>query len=325
MNPTISQGAIRAFHRRLHQWYAVHGRKNLPWRHTSDPYAIYVSEVMLQQTQVETVLARYYFPFLKRFPTLNALAKATQDEVLSAWQGLGYYNRAIHLHRAAQQCEGRLPRRIEDINALPGIGRNTAHAIAAFAYHQPAPVMEANVRRVLSRIFALKTPVVPELWDKAQALLDSKNSFDYNQAMMDIGAMVCTRRTPHCTECPAQDICKGIMSPATYPATRKKKPVPVRHRHILVRQNAKGQYFALPRKGKFLNGLYHFVESETRPHQGNHIGHIRQQYSHFTLEAEIWLAEEKNIAGQGWYSLSQLKKLPVSMAEKKVLGLLERC
>ena len=95
------------------------------------------------------------------------------------------------------------------------------------------------------------------------------------------------------------------MSPATYPATRKKKPVPVRHRHILVRQNAKGQYFALPRKGKFLNGLYHFVESETRPHQGNHIGHIRQQYSHFTLEAEIWLAEEKNIAGQGWYSLSR--------------------
>src|SRR5471030_2980369 len=173
---------IQAFHQHLHQWYNLHGRKQLPWRTTDDPYAIYISEIMLQQTQVKTVLERYYFPFLQRFPTLAALTAAPQDDVLNAWQGLGYYNRALNLHKAAKRCGEQLPGTAEALMSLPGIGRNTAHAIAAFGYRQPVTVMEANVRRVLSRIFALSCPDEKTLWDKAGALLDKGNPFDYNQA-----------------------------------------------------------------------------------------------------------------------------------------------
>src|SRR5262249_10913239 len=153
------------------------------------------------------VLERYYFPFLERFPTLAHLAKAERDNVLRAWQGLGYYNRAANLHEAAKKCAPALPKDVASLMELPGIGRNTAHAIAAFAYRQPVAVMEANVRRVLARIFAMEQLVENDLWEKAHALLDSAASFDYNQAMMDIGAMICTKRAPHCTECPAQVIC----------------------------------------------------------------------------------------------------------------------
>ena len=212
-HPTSQAPFIRGFHKRLHRWYAAHGRKRLPWRGTTDSYAIYVSEIMLQQTQVATVMERYYFPFLKRFPTLAALAKAPQNDVLAAWQGLGYYNRALNLHKAAKGCKGILPQTVDELMALPGIGKNTAHAIAAFAYHQPVAVMEANVKRVLSRIFALKTPSELELWEKADLLLDASAPFDYNQAMMDIGAMICKKRSPLCNQCPAENICEGKPRP----------------------------------------------------------------------------------------------------------------
>ena len=158
------------FHRNLQQWYQQHGRKHLPWRNTQDPYAIYISEIMLQQTQVKTVLERYYFSFLERFPTLAALAKAPQNEVLNAWQGLGYYNRALNLHKTAKLCPKGLPDNVEALIALPGIGRNTAHAVAAFAYKQPVAVMEANVKRVLARIFTIKQLNERELWETAGEL-----------------------------------------------------------------------------------------------------------------------------------------------------------
>lgn len=348
--------SLQHFHRLLHQWYQTHGRRDLPWRNTSDPYAIYVSEIMLQQTQVATVLDRYYHPFLKRFPTLKALATAEQEEVLSAWQGLGYYSRAINLHKASKSCNGSLPRDAEALAQLSGIGRNTAHAVAAFAYRQPVAVMEANVRRVLSRIFALDNAGESELWDKAQALLDKKEPFDYNQAMMDIGAMICRKRAPLCGECPAIHICKGKTSPEAYPAAKVKKAPPVRKKHIVVLRDAQGRYFATPRKSRFLQGLYHFMEYNSpsplagegakcservagnspassaliaslpnpSPQGGRELlGSIRQQYSHFTLEAEVHLAEVKTSTGKGWHSLAQLKKLPVSMAEKKILALLD--
>jgi A/G-specific adenine glycosylase len=311
---------LAAFHARLHQWYGRHGRKDLPWRNTHDPYAIYISEIMLQQTQVKTVLERYYFPFLKRFPTLAALGAARRDDVLRAWQGLGYYNRAINLHKAAKQCGNALPETVENLTTLPGIGRNTAHAIAAFAYHQPVAVMEANVRRVLARIFAFKQINDGELWDKAQALLDKENPFDYNQAMMDIGSLICTKRAPRCDECPASGICQGKHSPASYPAPKTKKTVPVHRKHIVVMLSPEGKYFATPRQSRFLNGLYHFKEMDDTP-DGQRLGNIRQQYSHFTLEAEVWL-ERSPQKGKDWYTLAGLKKLPMSMAEKKILALL---
>jgi len=322
MKPVISQARILGFHRQLHQWYAQHGRKDLPWRLTRDPYAIYISEIMLQQTQVKTVLERYYFQFLKRFPTLSMLASAKQDEVLQAWQGLGYYNRATNLHKAAKACDGALPGTAEELIALPGIGKNTAHAIAAFAFHTPVAVMEANVKRVICRVFALKKPTPDILWGKATQLLDRNEPFDYNQAMMDIGALVCTKRAPQCAACPANDICLGKASPESYPAPVKKAAAPIRHKHIIVLQNKDGKYFASPRTSKFLNGLYHFIEQEGgKKPKGKKLSHIRQQYSHFTLRADIYLVMDKG-SGKNWYTLAQLNKLPVSMAEKKILTLL---
>lgn len=309
-----------AFHKALHGWYATHGRKDLPWRNTRDAYAIYVSEIMLQQTQVKTVLERFYHPFLKRFPTLKSLADANEKEVLKLWQGLGYYNRAGNLHQAAKACKTRLPRDVQSLMSLPGVGRNTAHAIAAFAYHAPVAVMEANVKRVISRIFALKTPSEKELWQKAELLLDRKNPFDYNQAMMDIGSTVCTKRSPDCPGCPANMICQGKANPELYPAPKIKKAVPVRKKYIVIRQNERGEYFATPRTGKFLRGLYHFVELDTPP-QSKVLGRIRQQYSHFTLEADIYVKRAKG-SGKYWHSKNALKKLPMSMAEQKILNLL---
>lgn len=226
------QKNITDFHARLHRWYKKHGRLSLPWRNTRDPYHIYLSEIMLQQTQVATVLERYYHPFLKRFPTLKSLAAAPLKDVLKAWEGLGYYTRAGNLHKAALLSCKNFPKDVEGLIALPGIGKNTAHAIAAFAYHQPVPVMEANVKRVLCRVFALKTPDDKILWEKADELLDRKNPFDYNQAMMDIGSYVCTKRAPKCSECPLNKLCLGQTNPLLYPEPKQKKKVPLRKKKL---------------------------------------------------------------------------------------------
>ena len=314
---------MRGFHRALHAWYQQHGRRDLPWRNTNDAYAIYLSEIMLQQTQVKTVLERFYGPFLRRFPTLQSLAKADMEDVLSAWQGLGYYSRALNLHETAKRSPKGLPISIEALNALPGIGRNTAHAVAAFAYRQPAAVMEANVKRVLCRIFALRTPNEKELWEHANSLLDRKNPFDYNQAMMDIGAMICTKRAPKCGECPANSICQGKVAPELYPEAKVKKAVPIRNKHIVLYSDDKGRVQATPRKTRFLQGLYHFTEQDAAPDRpAKYMGEIEQSYSHFTLHAKLWLKLDSHLRGNDLYSLAELEKLPMSMAEKKILQLL---
>lgn len=332
----MTPAAIRHFHERLHRWYKTHGRGDLPWRNTRDPYAIYISEIMLQQTQVKTVLERYYHPFLKRFPTLAHLARSDADDVLQAWQGLGYYNRALNMRAAAKACGASLPETPDALMALPGIGRNTAHAVCAFAHRKPVPVMEANVRRVLCRVFALPSPAEQELWDKAGMLLDRSNPFDYNQAMMDIGALACTRRNPSCGTCPLSSICKGKASPESYPAAKAKKQTPVRRKHIAVLVSGDGRYHATPRSSRFLNGLYHFTEvadteqavtynRQKLPFSGAHkLGHVRQQYSHFTLEADVWLMPVARTTGNSWYEFAALRKLPMSMAETKILALIEQ-
>ncbi len=322
------------FHRRLQRWYDAKGRRNLPWRNTNDAYAIYISEIMLQQTQVKTVLERFYFPFMERFPTLASLAKAKPEDVLKMWQGLGYYSRAVNLHKAAMACRDELPDSVEALVALPGIGRNTAHAVAAFAYRQPVAVMEANVKRVVSRIFAIKTPTEAELWEKAEALLNREAPFDYNQAMMDIGAMVCKKTAPLCGQCPANAICRGKASPQSYPSAKLKKKVPVRRRQIVAFRNAKGEYYASPRTTRLLGGLYQFVETEEDAthvklgrkrfvlRQAKTLGDIRQQYSHFTLEATVSVMQAGSARGKYWHKPEALARLPFSMAEQKILALL---
>lgn len=330
----LSKQRVAAFRGQLLAWYASHGRKDLPWRNTRDAYEIYLSEVMLQQTQVKTVLERFYGPFLARFPTLAALAEAPQDAVLSAWQGLGYYSRALNVHKVAKACADGLPDTVEGLLALPGIGRNTAHAVAAFAYRQPYAVMEANVRRVLCRIFALEKPTEAELWASAALLLDTAEPFDYNQAMMDVGAMVCTKRAPACALCPAEGICKGQDAPELYPAPKQAKAVPVRRETIWVLRNGRGEYYATARQSRFLQGLYQFAptvaEADSLTVEGREyarddavaLGSVRQQYSHFTLEADVVLVAAGGKGGKDWYAPEPLRALPVSMAEKKVMVLL---
>lgn len=199
---------------RLLEWYDG-ARRDLPWRRSRDPYRIWLAEVMLQQTRVETV-APYYERFIERFPTVAALAAASVDEVLEAWVGLGYYGRARRLHAAARQVmaehEGRVPREVAAMRALPGVGRYTAGAVLSIAYGLPVPVVDGNVERILCRLFGLEGnpkagPTRQRLWALAEALIPGARAGDFNQAMMDLGATVCTPKAPACEACPASGLC----------------------------------------------------------------------------------------------------------------------
>ncbi|MBL6665133.1 MAG: A/G-specific adenine glycosylase [Rickettsiales bacterium] len=304
----------------LYDWYEHEGRKNLPWRLTDDPYHIYLSEVMLQQTQVKTVLERFYFPFLKKFPTLTSVAKADVADVLKAWQGLGYYSRARYLHQTAQMTAPTLPDDVGALEKLPGIGKNTAHAIAAFAYQKSVPVMEANVKRVVARFFAFKHPTTKELWDGAWHLLDSTNPFTHNQAMMDIGAMVCTNNTPHCKNCPLQRECSGKNQPEHYPQKKVKKAVPTRHYQFWLHYTNDYKLYLAPRTTRFLNGMYQFDQHNINvsiPQSAIAIGNITHQYSHFRLKADIYALPSQK---KGYhYTRQEINHLPLSGTDEKAL------
>jgi len=211
-----------SFTRKLLAWYARNGR-DLPWRSTRNPYAILVSEFMLQQTQVSRVL-EYYPRFLRRFPTIEKLALARPKAVMEQWDGLGYYARAKNLHKLArvvsETCNGRLSDQPEELQQLPGVGRYTAGAVACFAYEKSVPTVDTNVRRVLTRVFAKSELGMQnaELWDLASRILpkDGKRAWRFNQALMELGALICTARKPKCPECPVKNLCiagrKGVRS-----------------------------------------------------------------------------------------------------------------
>ncbi len=201
---------------RLLNWYKENARQ-LPWRNQADPYAVWISEIMLQQTRVDTVIP-YYQDWMQRFPTIASLAESTQQDVLSAWEGLGYYSRARNLHRAAQivmdENGGELPRDLKALRSLPGIGRYTAGAIASIAFGQDEPALDGNIRRVLARIFDVSEPArSPQgnerLWELAAAHLPHGRAGEYNQALMELGALICTSRSPDCPSCPVADWCQA--------------------------------------------------------------------------------------------------------------------
>lgn len=340
------QKNVTEFHTRLRDWYAAHGRHHLPWRVTPDPYHIWVSEVMLQQTLVATVLARYYHPFLERFPTIEALASAEREIVMKAWEGLGYYRRVGYLHEAAKQMvtrhEGRMPSSVEELIALPGIGRNTAHAIASFGFGAAVPVMEANLKRVLARIFAWETPTDNQLWDAAHRLLDTGKPFDYNQAMMDIGATICLPRRPLCAQCPANGICDGQTDPEAYPAPKAKKPKPARRYRLLMAyrtapDGTRRLHLAV-RETALLGGLYGFPQlpeaDDVWEHSGQRValseaqplGEVTHAFTHFALECPVSLLDVTASLSDGnaWYSLPEIAALPIAAIDKKALALLER-
>jgi A/G-specific adenine glycosylase len=226
------------FGERLVGWQRTHGRHDLPWQNTTDPYRIWLSEIMLQQTQVAAVIP-YYERFLSRFPDLAALAKAPLEHVLENWSGLGYYSRARNLHACARQVAGELggglPRTVDALARLPGIGRSTAAAIASLAYGVRAPILDGNVKRVLARHAGIEgfpgaRAVELRLWDLAAARLPARDIEAYTQGLMDLGATVCTRARPHCDACPVAADCAALATgrTATLPTPRPRKPVPQR-------------------------------------------------------------------------------------------------
>lgn len=229
---------------KLIKWHAQHGRHDLPWQGTRDPYPIWVSEIMLQQTQVATVIP-YFKRFMARFPDIPALAHASEDEVLAHWAGLGYYARGRNLQRAArlivERHNGIFPKDIDEICTLPGIGRSTAAAIAAFAFGTRGAILDGNVKRVLARVFAIEgwpgdKKVETRLWQLAEDLLPDKSIEVYTQALMDLGATVCTRSRPCCDRCPIKDSClayvKGLVD--QFPAPRPRKTLPEKQAQLLV-------------------------------------------------------------------------------------------
>ena len=232
------------FSTRLIAWQKQHGRHDLPWQNTTDPYAIWVSEIMLQQTQVTAVIG-YYSKFMQRFPTIAALAGATQDEVLQHWSGLGYYSRARNLHNAAQtimdEHNGVFPGDFATIQTLPGIGRSTAAAIASFAFNQVQTILDGNVKRVLTRHFAIEgwpgTPKIEkELWLLAEQLLPQTDMVAYTQGLMDLGATLCTRSKPQCTRCPLTASCAALQQQRVnqLPTPKPRKTVPEKNTTMLV-------------------------------------------------------------------------------------------
>lgn len=239
------------FSARVLAWFDRHGRKDLPWQRNPSPYRVWVSEIMLQQTQVATVIP-YFERFMARFPALGDLAQAELDEVLRHWSGLGYYARARNLHRAARLIQerygGDLPLDLAEVQALPGIGRSTAGAILSLSCGQRHPILDGNVKRVLTRYRALpgwpgQGKPLDQLWSLAESLTPARRAGDFNQAMMDLGSTLCTRTRPRCLQCPLAASCLayGQGRPTAYPVPRPPRAIPSRDALFLILHNAQGE------------------------------------------------------------------------------------
>ncbi len=262
--------SAHSFSANLLAWYDRHGRKDLPWKQDRDPYRIWVSEIMLQQTQVATVIP-YYERFMARFPDVAALARADLDEVLHLWTGLGYYARARNLKRAAEtiiaEHAGRFPADVEQVCALPGIGRSTAGAILAFAFDQRHAILDGNVKRVLARYHAVVeipgAALDKALWPLAEAHTPATRSADYTQAIMDLGATLCRRTRPLCADCPLARGCAAYSqgAPAAYPAARARRAKPTKQVVMLMIRDNNGHVLLQQRPPAGIwGGLWGFPE-----------------------------------------------------------------
>ncbi len=237
----------KGFAERLLGWFDVHGRKSLPWQANPTPYRVWVSEVMLQQTQVATVIP-YYGRFMARFPTVESLAAAPIDEVLHLWTGLGYYARARNLHAGAlaivERHGGTFPRKLEEVTALPGIGRSTAGAILALSRGERHPILDGNAKRVLARVFGIEgepssAGVLKEFWAQADACTPEERAAQYTQAIMDLGATLCTRTRPACTVCPMNEGCVAARDgrQATLPGAKQRRERKARQAVLLIAES----------------------------------------------------------------------------------------
>jgi A/G-specific adenine glycosylase len=343
--------------RKLLTWYR-HNQRSLPWRETCDPYRIWISEIMLQQTQVDTAIP-YYHRFLKAFPTVSSLAYAPLQDVLKAWENLGYYSRARNIHVAARiivdKFGGQIPDNLEVIKTLPGIGQYTAGAILSIAYGQAHPAVDGNVRRILCRLFAIAKPMnntreQKQLHKLAASLIPVKHPGDFNQAMMDLGAMICRAKNPDCSRCPVACSCQARLRDLqnVLPITGKTPEIPHRLAAAAFIHNSEGKLLVVQRPtsgllaslwklpGDFIkdiesmeNSLKHSVKEELgisiRP--GRHLASVNHTYTHFriTLQAykcDLLKGTPKPVGCQDWrwLSLTDLKKLPLSKIDRMILA-----
>ena len=352
MSPLDDPTTLR---RRLLAWYSVHQRR-LPWRETTDPYAIWVSEVMLQQTQVATAIP-YYHRFLNRYPTLADLAQADIQEVLKLWEGLGYYSRARNLHRAAGMVVSTFGGRVPDdpvaFKSLPGVGDYITAAVMSIAFNQALAVVDGNVKRVLARLLEMDMPVNHSRAHKtfqqpASRLICPRRPAAYNQALMELGALVCRPGQPLCQTCPLADLCLARQNGTTaaYPKRLAAKKVP--HRHLAVGIIIKKDKLLVLRRPAdgFLGGMWEFPAVPSSPTQttckavaealGSQTGldvdvdaclsRIRHAYTHFTLTADVYLcrytAGRVRIQPAGrhrWLQRQSLSRLPMHKAAQKCL------
>ncbi|RKZ88885.1 MAG: A/G-specific adenine glycosylase [Gammaproteobacteria bacterium] len=339
------------FSTQLLNWFDQYGRKDLPWQHQPTPYSVWVSEIMLQQTQVKTVIP-FYQTFIRHYQNISSLANASIDDVLSLWTGLGYYARARNLHKTAtiihNDYDDEMPNSLEALIALPGIGRSTAGAIMALAHHQYFPILDGNVKRVLARYKAISgwpgnKAVEQLLWQHAEQLLPNNRIAHYIQAQMDLGATICTRIKPECEMCPLHSDCMAFQqgNSQDYPSPKPKKVIPIRKTNWIVAQSGLGEVLLEQRPNSGIwGGLWSFPEIDTTEniqhicqHQLNlntiNISvkpHFRHVFSHFKLDItphiiqcnnnDNHISENKNIS---WYKISDALRLGLPAPVKSFL------
>ncbi|MXR68112.1 A/G-specific adenine glycosylase [Shewanella sp. JBTF-M18] len=338
------------FHQRIVTWYDKHGRKHLPWQQDKTPYKVWVSEIMLQQTQVATVIP-YFEAFMARFPTILDLAKADQDEVLHHWTGLGYYARARNLHKSAQliasDYDGVFPTQFEQVLALPGIGRSTAGAILSLSLGQHHPILDGNVKRVLARHGAIagwpgKREVEEQLWQLTNRLTPKAGVTQYNQAMMDIGASICTRSKPKCEQCPVAIDCKAqLMGHQTeFPGKKPKKTIPEKLGYMLVIKDEERVLMSKRPPAGIWGGLWCFPQFDSQEaleefakakgltlESQEPINSFRHTFSHFHLDISAFVAHQSTSAleimeesASLWYNIAKPPKVGLAAATERILA-----
>ncbi|RJG13058.1 adenine DNA glycosylase [Pseudomonas cavernicola] len=330
-------------------WYDRHGRKDLPWQQDIDPYRVWVSEIMLQQTQVSTVLG-YFDRFMDALPNVQALAEAPEDEVLHLWTGLGYYTRARNLQKTAKMVMaehgGEFPQDVEQLTELPGIGRSTAGAIASLSMALRAPILDGNVKRVLARYTAQdgypgEPKVAKQLWDAAERFTPHERVNHYTQAMMDLGATLCTRSKPSCLLCPLQRGCRAHLlgRESAYPTSKPRKTLPQKRTLMPILANREGAILLYRRPSSGLwGGLWSLPEvpaidalDDFAARHGLTLGNRRElaglthTFSHFQLAIEPWLIHVETAAANVaeadwlWYNLATPPRLGLAAPVKKLL------
>jgi len=300
-------------YKELLSWYEKFGRHELPWRKTKNIYHVYLSEVMLQQTQVSRVEEHFYPHFLKKYPTLQSFANASLDEVLSDWSGLGYYSRARNLHKSAQLCskEG-IPTSFNELQRLPGVGRYTASAVCSFALGQQVAVVDTNITRVLKRYFALTDEKL--ILKYAEDFLNTKEPTKHNLALMDLGSLVCTPTNPKCKECPLTCTCKGKNEPEVY--TQKKK-TQYEKLELFLGVCLKENKLALVKSNENLyKGL--LVLPFCEPNEQKLLGSFKHSYTKYKITVSLYSVEKVDEVVY-WLSYEELLSAPISSMTKKAL------